>query len=364
MTWAAAQTTGSPARKAVLLVLADTADAHGVAYPAVRHLVEVTELGERTVRRALADLEEAGLVRRHERRRASGRQRSSIYVLAPTDDDRGQMRPVAESDGYSTWADAQPPAIAAGGQTAAPAPRQTAAPAGEGCQSGTPVSTEPSQEPSLSSSSGARDGAQIDEPSCWPAARAALIDAGFDAAEVDRSRGALIRRYLADERRPIDWPALGAQLRRDRADGESMSTKPLQALGYGLRQDRPPVIGGQAQDADEPRRGRPRRRPGRPGRPTAAVLAAPDAAATEAWQRVAADAAARIADPAEATWLQQLHAVAVGADGTLTIGAPPTNADWLRRRLGPLLAASATRCGLTDAQLVAGIAATPTQHAA
>ncbi len=362
MTWAAARTTGTPARKAVLLVLADTADAHGVAYPAVRHLVEVTELGERTVRRALADLEDAGLVRRHERRRASGRQRSSIYVLAPTDDDRGQMRPVHESDGYSTWAETRPPATAAGGQAAAAAPRQTAAPAGDGCRSGTPVSTEPPLEPPLCSSSGARDDEQIDEPGCWPAARAALIDAGFTADEVDRSRSALIRRHLAAETRPIDWPALGAQLRRDRSDGESTSTKPLQALGYGLRQDDPPLIG-QAQAAQEPRRGRPRRRPGRPAKPQAApALPAPSNAAVDAWRQVHADALSRIS-AADQTWLAALHPVSV-TDGTLLVGSPPTNTEWTRRRFGPLLQASAVRCGLTDLQLVAGTQAVPTQTAA
>lgn len=71
--WAKHQTTGSAPRKAVLLALADRHHAEtGACFPSVETIAKDTELSERTVRRALDDLAEAGFVTRERRRRGDG----------------------------------------------------------------------------------------------------------------------------------------------------------------------------------------------------------------------------------------------------------------------------------------------------
>jgi DNA-binding transcriptional ArsR family regulator len=63
LAWAKKQKAGSATRKFVLMAIADYADEHGKAYPSVARLAEDTELSDRSVQRALKDLEEAGLLR-------------------------------------------------------------------------------------------------------------------------------------------------------------------------------------------------------------------------------------------------------------------------------------------------------------
>lgn len=58
---------GSVARKAVMLVLADYADAAWSTFVGQARLAFETDLGERTVRRLLAELEQEGLLRREPR---------------------------------------------------------------------------------------------------------------------------------------------------------------------------------------------------------------------------------------------------------------------------------------------------------
>jgi DNA-binding transcriptional ArsR family regulator len=73
MAWAVAQTTGSPTRKAVLLALANRVNHDtGRCFPSIERLVEETELSDRTVRRALDDLEEAGFIERTRQRHPDG----------------------------------------------------------------------------------------------------------------------------------------------------------------------------------------------------------------------------------------------------------------------------------------------------
>jgi len=73
MAWAAEQKTGSIARKAVLLSLANAANHHtGRCFPSVARIARETEASERTVRRALDDLEAAGFITRERRRRDDG----------------------------------------------------------------------------------------------------------------------------------------------------------------------------------------------------------------------------------------------------------------------------------------------------
>lgn len=73
MAWAAQQTTGSATRKAVLLALANRANHDtGRCDPSVERICEETELAERSVRQALADLADTGLIQRERKRRADG----------------------------------------------------------------------------------------------------------------------------------------------------------------------------------------------------------------------------------------------------------------------------------------------------
>lgn len=73
MAWASGQTTGSPSRKAVLVALANRANHDtGLCCPSVETIAAETEMSERTVRRALAELVDGGYVSRRRRRRQDG----------------------------------------------------------------------------------------------------------------------------------------------------------------------------------------------------------------------------------------------------------------------------------------------------
>ncbi len=71
--WAVQQKTGSPTRKAVLLVLANHANGGTRRCdPHMQHIAEELELSLRSVERATADLVEQGLIGRSRKRRADG----------------------------------------------------------------------------------------------------------------------------------------------------------------------------------------------------------------------------------------------------------------------------------------------------
>ncbi len=72
----------SIAAKAVLMALADHADAEGKAWPKLKTLAEITSMTERHVRRQIGVLEERGLLAREDRFRRDGGQTSNIYRLA------------------------------------------------------------------------------------------------------------------------------------------------------------------------------------------------------------------------------------------------------------------------------------------
>jgi hypothetical protein len=61
--WAMKQITGSPAAKLVLAKLADNANEQGLCWPSIELIIEHTELGQSTVYKHLAKLEELGLIR-------------------------------------------------------------------------------------------------------------------------------------------------------------------------------------------------------------------------------------------------------------------------------------------------------------
>ena len=79
--WAKRARTGSGTLKAVLVAIADYADANGRAWPSQEQLAEDTEFSVRAVRNAIVSLVEAGLVERVERRRRDGTRASDILVL-------------------------------------------------------------------------------------------------------------------------------------------------------------------------------------------------------------------------------------------------------------------------------------------
>lgn len=119
-------------RKLVLLALADCANDQGECYPSIPHLVSKCSLAERTVQEAIAQLEDAGLVRREFR---TGR--ATVYWVSPGDQPPQQAHPRT-----SRTPAAGAPTPAAG----APPPPQQAHPTPA---AGAPITIiEPSKEPS------------------------------------------------------------------------------------------------------------------------------------------------------------------------------------------------------------------------
>lgn len=80
--WAKAQIAPTTIAKAVLVCLADYADADGVAWPSVPSLAKEVQVSDRTVQRALRALAECGIVSVTERVRQDGGQTSNGYQLA------------------------------------------------------------------------------------------------------------------------------------------------------------------------------------------------------------------------------------------------------------------------------------------
>lgn len=74
---------GSPSAKAVLLILADYADERWSCYPSQGRIAAESELGERTVRRVLRELEDRGLIKRQRRGDKRGNRTSDRIFLVP-----------------------------------------------------------------------------------------------------------------------------------------------------------------------------------------------------------------------------------------------------------------------------------------
>ena len=80
-TWAGAQVTGSVGAHAVLMTLAEYADARGCSFPSIAHLADRTEQSPATVRRKLTDLEARGLIERVKRLRDKRGQATNLFRL-------------------------------------------------------------------------------------------------------------------------------------------------------------------------------------------------------------------------------------------------------------------------------------------
>lgn len=72
---------GSAATKAILFVLADYADSEWSSFASQKRIAAEAEVGERTVRRTLADLESKGILRRERRHRSDGTRTSDRLLL-------------------------------------------------------------------------------------------------------------------------------------------------------------------------------------------------------------------------------------------------------------------------------------------
>ena len=67
--------------RTVYLYLRDRADAEGKCWPGVKRIASDLHLSRRTAQRALADLEQAGYIKRDERFRENGSRTSNLYTL-------------------------------------------------------------------------------------------------------------------------------------------------------------------------------------------------------------------------------------------------------------------------------------------
>ena len=84
LNWAFNMRGVSVAQKVVLISLANFADEAGYAFPSIKTIADMSCVSESSVRRALADLVEGGILRIDYRFRADGSQTSSGYFLEMT----------------------------------------------------------------------------------------------------------------------------------------------------------------------------------------------------------------------------------------------------------------------------------------
>ncbi len=108
--WAVQQKTGSPTRKAVLLVLANHANGGTRRCdPHMQHIAEELELSVRTVERAISDLVEQGMLARSRQRRTDGQWSGYSYTF-PAVSVSGSP-PVTESAGPPVTESGQEPEV-------------------------------------------------------------------------------------------------------------------------------------------------------------------------------------------------------------------------------------------------------------
>lgn len=170
MHWVRNTEIGNPTLKAVLYAIANYADEEGFCWPSQSRLSKDTELGERTVRKALLELEERGVIERTPRKNDKQRYRTDVIRLVgqfadPRTIQSTKKKPAAsDADGDENPAarGAEPAASDAGG----PAARGAGEPAARGA--GKPLYREPSEsEPSEREET--RDArAPSPDPSDWP----------------------------------------------------------------------------------------------------------------------------------------------------------------------------------------------------
>jgi hypothetical protein len=220
MNWARAVPLQAMAPKFALVMLANYADDCGVCWPEQETLAADCACSERTIRSALAALEEAGLIARLPRRRKDGSRRSDVFLLVGFDGRRAILK--AEDHPILTPADvAEMTAAAQGNRQNLPVddgaetgdqPAESAAATGKICTTNRqdlPVTykQEPSEDPSREPSE--EEGAQ---------ARAMPSDlAGAKPKPPASDLSALLRRVIVavnadpdDPNLPEWWQGQGA----------------------------------------------------------------------------------------------------------------------------------------------------------
>jgi len=71
-----------PRARAVYMYLRDRSDAEGKCWPGIKTITSDMKLSRSTVKRALADLEQHGYLKKLPRYRANGSSTSNFYVLS------------------------------------------------------------------------------------------------------------------------------------------------------------------------------------------------------------------------------------------------------------------------------------------
>lgn len=71
--------------RAVYMYLSDRSDQDGKCYPAIGTIVKELKLSRSTVKRAIADLEKSGYLRKEQRWRENGGKSSNLYYLTIND---------------------------------------------------------------------------------------------------------------------------------------------------------------------------------------------------------------------------------------------------------------------------------------
>jgi hypothetical protein len=99
--WAVRQKTGAASRKALLLVLANYADEHGVCWPSQETLKAETELSEDTIQRQSKILKKLGLIKIIRRPRKAGTWSGLLYQLNLSVEASTMPQGAARSEGQS-----------------------------------------------------------------------------------------------------------------------------------------------------------------------------------------------------------------------------------------------------------------------
>jgi DNA-binding transcriptional MocR family regulator len=194
ISWALSVKTGSPSAKAVLLAIANYADANGRCWPSQRRIADETEQSIDSVQRRLRDLEKGGFIARERRDRGDGGRASDWIIL--------RMPSLAADCGTPT-ADCDTP------------PRTIAAP---------PTAllrghNEPSSEPSVKKKeSSLRSEAQVKSrrkpaiplPIGWKPSDEAVASAiaeSLPRGEISREAKRFSNHATQNDRRCVDWDA-------------------------------------------------------------------------------------------------------------------------------------------------------------
>jgi hypothetical protein len=179
-------------QKFVLVALADMADEANSCYPGQKRLVAMTGFAEKTVRRALASLEDSGLLRREQRHGAFGYRTSDRYTLN-VGVQMLETLPVTEPSGLSAHRSESPFL-----------PVSQSQPTGQSDQA-----VEPSEEPLVEPSGRKPEKKKpsLPLPDVWSPSKANIAYAVENNLDVDHEVEQFRAHAAANDRRQADWSA-------------------------------------------------------------------------------------------------------------------------------------------------------------